>query len=146
MTLDNNNRGFTLLESLISLFILSLLLLYITPFIKMMVSMDERAKNDTYVELQIGKIQLEREMSALAFVEVKNNKLVFLDDSGEHPEKYKFEHYKNMIRKTPGHQPIIMGVQTVRFAEVNQNIRMSIKMTDGRRYTYYFNEEMKEAY
>lgn len=146
MTSGNKNLGFTLLESLMSLFILSLLLLFITPFIKMMVSMDERAKNDTYVELQIGMIQLEKEMSSMTFIEVKNNKLVFLDDSGENPEKYKFEHYKNMIRKTPGHQPIIMGVQTVKFSEVDQNIRMSIKMTDGRRYTYYFKEETKEAY
>ncbi|MGX7023980.1 competence type IV pilus minor pilin ComGF [Vagococcus hydrophili] len=132
------NQGFTLIECLISLVILMGLLLFLNPFLVTITRMENHIKNDDYLELQIGKIQMEKEMMSTSFIKVEENKVYY---DGKDNETIIFEQYKQMIRKTSsvhGHQPIITGVKDVQFIDEIGWIKMEVITLGEESYCYFF--------
>lgn len=130
-------QGFTLAECLISLVVLMGLLLFLKPFLSMITQVDNHITKDNYLELLIGKIQIESEIKEMTFQKIENNKLYYLS---EDDEKIVFEQYKNMIRKTndsKGHQPIVMGVDIVVFSEEEGLVKMEVTTLEGETYSYF---------
>lgn len=131
-----SNQGFTLLECLIALAITMGLLIFTTPFVKEINKWWQFQEDASYIELQIGKKQLEHEISELEFVEVKKNKLVYQRTTAD-KEKVIFELYEGMLRKSPGFQPIITNIKEVYFIEHHQFIEMVITTIKEEDYVYF---------
>lgn len=136
------NQGFTLIECLVSLVLLMSVLLFLQPFLTSLIKVEEKIKTSDYLELQIGKIQMEIETSGMEFEKIENNRLMYrYDDEVEKEEVIViFEKYQNMIRKTTsraGHQPIITGIKSVIFTGDAELIQMEVTTLEEERYSYF---------
>lgn len=130
-------QGFTLIECLISLVVLMGLLIFLHPFLTMIQAVDKHITKDNYLELSIGKIQMENEIATAKYAKIENNKLYY---EKENEETIIFEQYKQMIRKTSkksGHQPIVMGIENVEFFEVDDLVKMEVTTLEGEIYSYF---------
>lgn len=124
-------------ECLISLVVLMGLLLFLKPFLSMITQVDKHVTKDNYLELLIGKIQIESEIKEMTFQKIEKNKLYYVN---EDKERIVFEQYKQMIRKTSdskGHQPIVMGVDDVVFSEKKGLVKMEVTTLEGETYSYF---------
>lgn len=124
-------------ECLISLAVLMGLLLFLKPFLSMITQVDKHVTKDNYLELLIGKIQIESEIKEMTFQKIEKNKLYYVN---EDKERIVFEQYKQMIRKTSdskGHQPIVMGVDDVVFSEKKGLVKMEVTTLEGETYSYF---------
>lgn len=124
-------------ECLISLVVLMGLLLFLKPFLSMITQVDKHVTKDNYLELLIGKIQIESEIKEMTFKKIEKNKLYYVN---EDKERIVFEQYKQMIRKTSdskGHQPIVMGVDHVVFSEKKGLVKMEVTTLEGETYSYF---------
>ncbi|WP_255521642.1 ComGF family competence protein [Candidatus Vagococcus giribetii] len=113
------------------------LLIFLEPFLKSMTRVESTIKKSDYLEVQIGKIQLDLERRGLVFSEIKGNQLIYKNDKGENVT---FEFYQNMIRKRvsgEGHQPIMTGVKSVRYQEINEVIEMEVTTLEKETYCYF---------
>ncbi|MEG0285854.1 MULTISPECIES: competence type IV pilus minor pilin ComGF [Vagococcus] len=134
-------KGFTLLEALLALVVLMSLLLFLQPFLNSFMTMEEHLKESNYLEVQIGKIQMENEMEELEFEKIRHNKLVFSELQEKEKVEVIFEQYEKMIRKTTsktGHQPIMTEVKKVNFLGDGDMIQMEVTTLEEKRYTYFF--------
>jgi len=131
------HEGFTLFECLIALLVLSGLLIFLTPLVKEINKWWEFQAESSYIEMHIGKKQLEYEINSLEFVEIKNNRLIYQKKEPD-KETVIFEYYEGMLRKTPGFQPIMTNIQTITFDEKNQVIKMEVVTKNEEEYVYFF--------
>ncbi|WP_276330750.1 competence type IV pilus minor pilin ComGF [Vagococcus bubulae] len=132
------NGGFTLLECLIALSLMTGLLLFLTPFIKQVNRLWEYQEDASYLEVQIGKRQLEHEIEALTLLEVKPAALVYKKVvDGKADERIVFDMYEDKLRKKPGFQPIIVGLKSVSFIEFDSLIEMTLVTLEGEEYVYF---------
>lgn len=103
----------------------------------MITQVDKHVTKDNYLELLIGKIQIESEIKEMTFQKIEKNKLYYVN---EDKERIVFEQYKQMIRKTSdskGHQPIVMGVDDVVFSEKKGLVKMEVTTLEGETYSYF---------
>lgn len=117
-------------------------MLFLQPFLTSLIKIEEKIKTSDYLELQIGKIQLEIETSGMEFDKIDNNRLLyqFYDEVEKEEVTVIFEKYQNMIRKTTsrtGHQPIIIGIKSVLFTGDNELIQMEVVTLEEERYSYF---------
>ncbi|HCM89508.1 MAG TPA: hypothetical protein DIS85_06400 [Vagococcus sp.] len=123
---------------MISLVVLMGLLLFLQPFLVTLTRIENHLKKNDYLELQIGKIQMEKEMMSTSFIKVDENKIYY---NGKDRETIIFEQYNQMIRKTSsihGHQPIITGIKEVLFTDEDGWIRMEVTTLEEENYCYFF--------
>lgn len=133
-----NRRGFTLWECLLALIIFSGSLLLFQPFIEGVNMLQVRERKSAFNNFQVGKIQLEMEIESLHFKEVKDNKLYFEKSITKTvSQPVVFEHYRQMIRRTKGHQPIMLQVEKVEFSQVQEMIRVEVMLEDGQEEIFF---------
>lgn len=116
------------------------LLIFLQPFLISLGHIEKQLKASDYQELQIGKIQLENELEGLTFDKIENNKLFFYEEQEKERVTIIFEQYKNMIRKITsknGHQPIVMGIDSVCFSGDKEVIKWEVTTLEKERYTYF---------
>lgn len=135
-----SQNGFTLLECLIALSIMMGLLIFLTPFIQQINTFWDIQQDGTYLELQIGKKQLEHEIKGLDIVDVQPNKLIYSKMVNNQAERVIFDLYEDKLRKQPGFQPIIVGLKTVEFIEYTNVIQMTIVTVKGESYVYFLSK------
>ena len=114
------------------------LLLFLQPFLVTVKEIEKHAKKNDYLEVIIGKSQMEVEMKDLTFEKVEDNTLIFRDKKDS---RVIYEQYKQMIRKTSstsGHQPILTGIEKVTFSEADHVIEMEVRTLEKETYLYYF--------
>lgn len=113
------------------------LLLFVTPFIKQVNGIWQVQKDASYLEIQIGKQQLEYEIKELTLVEVQPSQLIYKKIGADKEDKIIFDLYKDTLRKQPGFHPIIVGLKTANFIEHDCMIEMNLETEKGERYVYF---------
>lgn len=113
------------------------LLLFVTPFIKQVNSIWQIQKDASYLEIQIGKQQLEHEIKELTIVDVQPSQLIYKKRGSDKDDKIIFDLYKDTLRKQPGFHPIIVGLKTVNFVEYENLIEMNLITEKGGSYVYF---------
>ena len=114
------------------------LLLFLTPFIKQINQLWTYQENASYLEIHIGKRQLEHEIESLTLLEVKPTELVYKKAvDGKADERIIFDMYEDKLRKKPGFQPIIVGLKSATFVELDSLIEMTLVTLQGERYVYF---------
>lgn len=122
---SRNYQGFTLLESVVALFVLLLMCHFFLLLVRTIKTIANPQPSQTEIEWQTFLIQTENETSQLNLMEVNPTKLVLKKTMVDgNIEWTRLEKYKNMIRKSTnnGHQPLLLHVNSVEFIEVRKKL------------------------
>lgn len=130
-----NNRGFTLLETIFSLFLLSIIVLFfplIVQFFKTDVSTGFEKEAELFF-MQIG-----REIHSADEIKVIDNKLYlhFL-----YNDTAKYERFQNLLRrqlKDTGHEIVLQNIKTVSFKMNGKIVTIEIEGLNGKTFKRKF--------
>ncbi|WP_326716944.1 ComGF family competence protein [Vagococcus jeotgali] len=127
---------------MITLVVTMSLLIFVTPFITLLTQMEALENQKDYVELQIGKRQLDHDIKKMRFKEIKDGKKLrfFVKPQPNKSDVVEYNHYNDMLRQTPGHQPLIQEVVDVGFTEYEEMIKMTITLTGGDTFVYFLDK------
>ncbi|MGP4074396.1 competence type IV pilus minor pilin ComGF [Halobacillus sp. K22] len=122
-----HNRGFTLLETLISLVIISMILSLSFPLFRMM------SNKDYYEELSVQQLFsfLQEEVNRSREVEVISNTILIKDAINR---KIIIEQYQNLIRRRvdlSGHEVLLQNVEGIHITTHNHSIMVEVHMEGG---------------
>lgn len=132
-----NKAGFSLIECLVSLAVLMSCLLLFQPALRVLIQVKEKYTHQTELEFQVGKIQLENTIKELVLIRCEESKLVFEDRRrSDEIDRITIEHYQQMIRKKPGHHPLMLSVKSVKFYEFDEAIEVEVIMIDEEKYVF----------
>lgn len=120
------NKGFTLIETMLSLFFLSVVV-FLFPFI---FSFFSPVKNDklSMKEVELFYMQISREVHGAKNIRIDGGKLFIRLQSDEEAS---YEQYKSVIRRrlqNAGHEVFLQNVHSVNFNLLDHNF-ISIKVT-----------------
>ncbi|MGX7200876.1 prepilin-type N-terminal cleavage/methylation domain-containing protein [Enterococcus plantarum] len=124
--LRNDLLGFTLLESLLALFLLSIICMLFSASIKNAAIVTNQLKSERQKEWQIFVIQLENELRNCRYENTQINKIMLRNKKNN--KQVWIEHKLGKIVKVEngGYQPLLMGVKQVRFVEEDKSVVIKV--------------------
>lgn len=135
--MKNDLNGFTLVESMLALLILSIILLLSNAVLKSTKSIQVEAGQDCQVEWHLFLNQFDYMRKDWKLTSIQTRKLLFEDDKGT----FELSAYKNQLRikKNGGYEPVLTRVQKTEFVPTKGGVTFKIKMEDGEEYraTFY---------
>lgn len=114
-----NNRGFTLYETIFSLFILSIII-FIIPFILNFFTSPQTEKLHKK-EVELFFINISREIHNAKNMYVNDGELIIVLQNND---KASYEQYQNMIRRRvnkQGHEVLLQNIESVHF-EIDEHL------------------------
>ncbi|QIL45826.1 ComGF family competence protein [Vagococcus coleopterorum] len=133
----HNLAGFTLLEGMVALLILSCILLLANTVIKSTVAIEVGAGKNSQVEWHLFLNQFEHISTEWQLKKVEPEKLTFREGN----KLVELSFYKNLlrIRKNGGYEPVLTRVIKTRFSDNEGGVDFKIKLEDGKEYcaTFY---------
>lgn len=141
MKVKNSWAGFTLVESIIALSVIS--------FIILMLNMLMKVENKTVLSFQrkselnwhIFLSQLEYGSKKWEFKELDKSRLYFVEkkESGKETQVI-IEKYANQLkeRKNGGYNPLLIGVETCYFKKSDYGVIINVTMEDGKVFESVF--------
>lgn len=130
--MTRGNRGFTLYETIVSLFLLSVVIM-IVPLILAYFKQSHPDKLQVK-EVELFFMQISREIHGAKSMFINNHHLIVVLDNGD---RASYEQYNDLIRRRvnlKGHEVMLQHIQTVHY-EVNDTI-VSIRI-EGKRGEQY---------
>ncbi|WP_206859386.1 competence type IV pilus minor pilin ComGF [Candidatus Enterococcus mangumiae] len=118
-----------MIECLIALLVLNTILLSFGLFIRQTEKMNTFLQKDEQTEWLIFLTQFENELASSQRVSLVGDRLYY-----ENERTFIIEGYQQMIRKrgtAGGHQPMLTGVERVRFKEEDQMISLHVEFMNG---------------
>lgn len=124
------NRGFTLIECLVALFVLGLNMLMLTAILQQAPRINQQLVNRKEQEWQVFLIQLEHELRNCQFVAV-DTYVLYLVSAENKPVT--IDRINHIVRKRDnnGYHPLLTEVTEIRFQQVGQSIVFRVTFTDG---------------
>ncbi|WP_348920598.1 competence type IV pilus minor pilin ComGF [Enterococcus rotai] len=129
--LRKNNRqhkfsGFTLIECLLALLVLSIICLLFSASIKNAVVVTSRLKSEREKEWQIFMIQLENEVKSCHYEKTQSNKIILTNTKNN--KKVWIEHKLGKIVKVDngGYQPLLTEVKQAIFKEEGKYVMIEV--------------------
>lgn len=122
----NEQRGFTLFESMLSLLILSMII-SLGMAIFNITGQNNRSNENTEALMFIQ--ELESKKHDFKLISVNETKLKLYSKTEE--KTYWLGQYKNMLRFTPGHMPILSNVQYCHFKLNKGLIKIHLKVNQN---------------
>lgn len=129
----SKHQGFTLVECLVALLVLSGMLITFSLLIQAGKQLVHTMENNRKKEFEIFLLQLENEAANWEFVELKNNALNFLTietDETKKPTAVKVLWRNGRVDKTPGTQPLLTEVQTFKAKQQDNTIEIEVVFID----------------
>lgn len=124
---ESRNAGFTLLECLVALLVLSGMLLTFSFLIQAGRQLIDTVSGSREKEFEVFLQQLENEVQGYQLAEVKDNTISFLQDK----TVIKIRWINNRVDKTPGTQPLLTGVRHFTAVQAGHSIEMEVVFEDG---------------
>lgn len=122
----NYSKGFTIIECLVSLLVLSIICLLFSSIITNARITAEHLKNSSQKEWQIFLIQLENELKTCHYQSVDKNKFVFKNKKNEKVVWIEFKLGKIVKVENNGYQPMLINVKQAIFEEERNYIQLTI--------------------
>jgi competence protein ComGF len=136
--LYQNERGYTLLNLLLSLFIYSIIISSLTTILHFLLS-DSQHQNDLKpFEWELFIIQLHREMKEAENITVTESALSYTNKQGQ---LVNINRYQNLIRRQiggQGHEIFLLKVQSVSFTQEGSGVRIHAVSEAGKDYSHMF--------
>ncbi|GGC87054.1 competence type IV pilus minor pilin ComGF [Enterococcus wangshanyuanii] len=112
---NKNYAGFTLIECLLALFLLSIICLLFSAVIKNAKVVSEVLKSEKEKEWHIFVIQLENELAGCQFKEIQGNKMIYENPKKERNILIEYKLGKIIKVDNGGYQPLLIDVREVDF-------------------------------
>ncbi|WP_175991056.1 competence type IV pilus minor pilin ComGF [Bacillus sp. Marseille-Q1617] len=125
-----NNKGFTLLDALLSLLVLSIISLSFPLIMKGFQTIKTVSVPPRYYEWNLFSESLRNEMWGSGNIMISPEQLSF-DKEGE---RITYERYQNSIRRKVnerGHEVVLQSIHTLAFSQVPQGVKVEIKFEKG---------------
>ncbi|MGM0215482.1 competence type IV pilus minor pilin ComGF [Enterococcus sp. AZ109] len=128
--MKRENQGFTLLECLVALLILSGSILLLQGLIKHVAKTEQQLSAYHSREWEVGMLQLENELKGLNYISTEVLRINLQTSSGE---DVKIEKVNSTVRKSykGGHQPLFTQVYSFTCRKVGHTVELNLKFNDG---------------
>lgn len=136
------NSGFTLIETVLALFILMLIFLMLTPLLQLNHQYLEELNDTTKQDWYVFTIQLEQTIKDFELLSISETRLIFQSQNDkEEIKKPVIEYYANkkLVRKSSingGYEPMLMNVEKIKFSYEGHFVRMKVEFLNGECYEY----------
>lgn len=139
----NKDEGFSLLEVVVTLSILSSCVLLFSFAISQIRSTRNLIKDERQIEWHLFINQLEYELSSSEEVSASRDKITVqkYDPEDQRMKTITYERYFSMIRRqvgSLGHQPILLEVAAVRFSLEEEMLSLHVDFNNGEKYNANF--------
>lgn len=131
----NNKKAFTMIESVVSIFILSLiatLIISIHPY----VNKTQRDKNENVIDYQLFLKEIESDKFDFAWRDVSNNEVYLYSQANK--KEYKLKQNKQSLilsGEKNGYLPMLDKINNVFFSKSGDHLKISITFLNGEQYT-----------
>ncbi|WP_423188791.1 competence type IV pilus minor pilin ComGF [Alkalibacterium sp. f15] len=151
--IKRQEQGFSLLEVIITLSIVSSCVLLFSFAISQIGSTRAAVKDDCQIEWHLFVNQLEYELTGSEGVRTSRDKLTFekFDIEEQKMKTISYERYYKIIRRqvgSLGHQPILLEVSSINFSLVEETLDIAVVFNNGESYSAKFrvreNEERRK--
>lgn len=124
----NNHRfsGFTLIECLVSLMILSLMCLFFSTAIRHVVNVTHHLQSENERMWHIFLIQLEHELKNCQYQKIEDQAIVLINQTNQHQVQIVFKKGKIIKVDNGGYQPLLMNVKEIVFKEEGKSIYLTV--------------------
>jgi len=139
-------EGFTLIETAVSLSIVSVCVFFFSLAVTQIRSVQSSVKDDRQMEWHLYINQLEHDMKDTVVEEVNPNRLDYkkVNAASGKLETVSHSTYTNMVRRqidARGHQPMLMEVKTYQVKLEGNRLKLSVLFENGERFTAYLKVE-----
>ncbi|MBO0470965.1 prepilin-type N-terminal cleavage/methylation domain-containing protein [Enterococcus sp. DIV0242_7C1] len=134
----NRNKeyaGFTLIECLLALFLLSIICLLFSAAIKHAKVVSEILKSEKEKEWHIFVIQLENELAGCAFKVIQGNKMIYENPKKERGIWIEYKLGKIVKVDNGGYQPLLIDVHEADFKEEDDFVVIRAVFKNGQQYS-----------
>lgn len=137
LVLNANSRknrllGFTLLESIMALFLFSVICMLASGYVKNAQVIGSHLQNTSEKEWHIFLIQLEKELEGCRLISAEANLLTFHDVSQNYTVLIEFKKNKIVKSANGGYQPMLMRVEAVVFKQEKQRVQIQLRFENGK--------------
>lgn len=131
----SSNRGFTLLESLVALLMLSGLLLLFSGLLRHIDKMEQSLSDYHQLEWEIFLVQLDNELADVSYVATNQREIVTKVIESEKTVDLIIKKDKQRIvkKQNGGYQPLLTGVREFVCQEKDQGVDFVVTFTDGKK-------------
>ena len=129
------NKGFTLLESLVALLMLSGILLLLSGLIQHAHKMEQVLSGYHQLEWEIFLLQLDNELHEVKYIGTSQTEIsTEIESKGKMvPLVIKKVNNRIIKRQSGGNQPLLMGVNQFVCQEKNNGVDFVVTFTDGKK-------------
>lgn len=123
-------KGFTLIECLLALMVLSISLLMVDAIIKQIPQVNQQLSARKDQEWHIFLLQLERELAACTYISVTTYTLILHNAQNK---TVTIDRINGVIRKREnnGYQPLLTEVSGLTYQKINESIRFTVTFENG---------------
>lgn len=134
-----DQKGFTLIEALVALFILVLCIALLNVVTTQYKTIRKQTFEDRQLEWHMFLNQFEYSLEGLVLVNTKPNELQFklLDEKCQFKEMVYYEKYDNLVRRrtgSGGHHPMLMKVESINFVQKNSFLEITVTFLNQETY------------
>lgn len=139
----NKEEGFTLLEVLFTLTLISLCVFLFSMAISQTKTVRANVKDDRQIEWHLFLSQMENDIRGTEFSNLNERRLTVLKFNVEKntSERISYERFGSMIRRRvggDGHQPMLTQVSTSEFILLTKNnVKLTVTFDNGEKFTAY---------
>lgn len=122
----NSFLGFTLLECLLALFLLSIICLLFSASVKNVAIVTNHIKSDRQKEWHIFVIQLENELKNCRYENTQANKMILRNKKNNKPVWIEHKLGKIVKIENGGYHPLLIGIRQANFIEEEKAIVIKV--------------------
>lgn len=131
-----NDKGFTLIEALISLFVVSLSLFLLNSLVLNIQTFVPKIDHQKQTEWHVFLHQLPYEIEGYQLEYITNKELLFVSEEGF--KIYIYLRNGRVVKQInfEGHQPLLMDVKSIEYQTYEENqIKVNVEFLTGEQYT-----------
>ncbi|MFC6463833.1 competence type IV pilus minor pilin ComGF [Marinilactibacillus sp. GCM10026970] len=146
-SIGSHEKGFTLIEVLLSLSIVSLCVVLLSFFTSQSKSLQDRINTDRQLEWHLFLNQTEYELEGSTRVSVDSDNLsVEKENKQGHKETIKYQKYLSLLRRQvggEGHQPMLTDLKSLQFKTKENKVTITVKFNNEETYSAVFDIPVK---
>lgn len=124
-------QGFTLLEAMVGLMVLSLSMLLFTGLLENAKFLEKYLAHSEEKNWSIFLLQLESECRGYNINEVKSNQIKFVHSTTNEAFFLKYKNGKIIKSKNKGYQPLLLNVKAANFEKSTSGAKLSVLLENG---------------
>lgn len=126
------DEGFTLIEAVISLFVVSVIMTMVPMIIQSLASVERSLASEQDFEWNVFLIQFEEEMADVETYRVGRNERIFFMKKGQ---TVSYERYGQSVRRQVGdrgHEIVLQQIKKITFIQGDRLLRLQVDYLDGK--------------